>query len=174
MFLTQWRSSLPFAALAALALSPAALAQSEGQMTLNLGFTYDYTHVQHGDTKFTAGPLQGPVTVTNSSGGDLFPKGRSFLWSCVVFAETRSDGGLALTAPCTSTETPQDGGDMFFPVHLRSDGNLGATDQGGGGRVELRGGTGKYAGLTGRCTYEVTYLDDSFGTTAVDCTWSKP
>ena len=41
----------------------------------------------------------------------------------------------------------------------RDQGTIGA---GGGGGWELHGGTGKYAAVTGRCTYQTQYLDDGW------------
>ena len=41
------------------------------------------------------------------------------------------------------------------------------------GRWELMGGTGKYAGVTGTCTYETSYLSLDRVVTEADCTWER-
>ena len=175
LFPAPWKPGLPLAALAALALgSSPALAQSQGQFTWASSYVYDYTEVQHSDATFTAGSLQGLATITSNSGGDLFREGKSFLLSCVVFSEQESNGDLALTAPCTGTETSQDGGDTFLITYIREEGDLGAAGQGGDGHIEMMGGTGKYAGVTGRCSYKTTYINESLGVETSDCRWSKP
>ena len=44
---------------------------------------------------------------------------------------------------------------------------------GGGGRWELHGGTGKYAAVTGSCTYQTQYLDDGWLVATGTCEWSR-
>lgn len=44
----------------------------------------------------------------------------------------------------------------------------------GGGRWELRGGTGRYEGITGRCTYQTQYLEGGRVVAAGTCEWSIP
>ena len=41
------------------------------------------------------------------------------------------------------------------------------------GRWELAGGTGKYAGLSGSCPYDVKYLPGNHLVSIADCTWKK-
>ena len=155
-------------------LSPA-FAQSNGQFTLTEGFTYSYEHVQHGNTKFTAGSLEGGAIVSSSKGGDLFPEGQSFLASCVVFSEeSAGGGGIDLKAPCTFMETEEGSEDELFVLLTRKQGDLGGAESGGMGRGDLVGGTGKYANVTGNCSYEVQYLNESNAVIMWDCNWSKP
>jgi len=173
-FPCQWKAAgLSLTALAAFTLSCPALAQSEGSFSSVTGYTYDYTRIQHGNATFTAGSLDGTTTVVSSS-GSLFPEGQSLLRSCVIFSEEQPGGGLELKAPCTATETLDNGGDQFFLISIREEGDLGAAHTGGGGRVAIIGGTGKYTGITGRCSYETTYLSTSLGTTKADCSWRRP
>ena len=152
-------------------LSPA-LAETSGEFTLTGAFTYSYKQLQHGPTAFTAGNLEGGDTVTRSR-GPLFPEGRKFLRNCAVFAE-QSPAGLDLKSPCTFTETKEDGGDMLFAIAIRKDGSVGDANSGGMGRVDLVGGTGKYANITGRCSYETQYVSALAAATTWDCTWSRP
>ena len=154
-------------------LSPA-LAQTSGQFSLAGSFTYAYDEIQHGSTTFTAVSLDGGAVVS-SSRGVLFPEGQSFLESCVGFAEESTDGSnVKVNSYCTLTESKEDGGDVVFVLGIREQGDLGAADRGGMGRVDLVGGTGKYANLTGECSYETRYLSTSTAVTTLDCTWSKP
>ena len=44
---------------------------------------------------------------------------------------------------------------------------------GGGGRQEIAGGTGKYAGITGSCEYFVDYLPDNKLVTRSTCQWQR-
>ena len=154
-------------------LSPA-LAQTSGQFDLAGSFTYAYDEIQHGATTFTAGHLEGGAVISDSQGA-LFQEGQSFLQSCVVYAEQSADGSqVAVKAPCTLTESSGDGADVVFLLAIREQGDLGDADSGGMGRVDLVGGTGKYANITGRCSYETLYLSTSTAVTSYDCTWSKP
>ena len=148
-------------------LSPG-LAQTSGQMTLTGSFTYTYDRIKHGNTTFTAGSAHG-ADVVSSRQGPLFTEGQSFLTSCVVFSESSADG-LSLKAPCTLTEPEEGDGDELFVLFSREDGNLG----GGMGHGDLVGGTGKYANITGQCSYEVQYLNASVYVITWDCAWSKP
>lgn len=161
---------LILASLAA-SLSPA-LAQTSGQFSLAGSFTYSYDKVQQGSTTFTAGSTEGADLVT--SGGDaLFPEGKSFLTSCVVFSEDSADG-LSLKAPCTFMESEEVDGDELYALLTREQGDLGAADRGGEGRVDLVGGTGKYANITGQCSYDAQYISASTAVITRDCIWNKP
>lgn len=161
---------LILAGLAA-SLSPA-LAQTSGRFALAGSFTYSADQLHHGSTTFTVVDLEGSVTVSSSQGA-LFPEGRSFLNSCVGFSE-QSEAGLDLRSYCTLTEAAEDGGDELFTVADRDEGDLGAANRGGTGHMDLVGGTGKYAHITGHCSYTTQYLDTSTAVTVVDCNWDKP
>ena len=152
-------------------LSPA-LAQTSGQFTLAGSFAYSYEQIQHGSTTFTGGNLEGGTTVVRGQGA-LFPEGQSFLQSCVVFSEKSADG-FSLNAPCTLTETQEYGEDTLFFVSIREQGDLGDPSSGGMGRMNLMGGTGKYADVTGQCSYETQYLSISTLVTTAECAWNQP
>lgn len=153
-------------------LSPA-FAQTDGQFTIAGSFAYSYEQIQHGGTTFTGGNLKGGATIVSSGQGTLFPEGQNFLQSCVVFSEESADG-LSLTGPCTLTETQEYGEDRLFFVSIRKQGGLGKASSGGTGRMKLVGGTGKYADVTGQCSYETQYLTTSTLVTTAECAWSRP
>ena len=78
--------------------------------------------------------------------------------------------GLDLEAPCTSTDSS---GDKIFSVSKRKIGE--AIPAGGGtGKSETQGGTGKYAGITGSCTYKVETLSANRIVSISKCQWQKP
>ena len=59
-------------------------------------------------------------------------------------------------------------GDELFVVSER---RSGTTDVGGGnGTMSIIGGTGKYSGMTGDCTYSVAWLEYPWMTTESACT----
>lgn len=161
---------LILAGLTAPLFSPA-FAQTSGQFTLTGSYNYSYKQVQHGNTTFTAGSLKGADIVASGQGA-LFPQGKTFLRSCVVFSEQSADD-FSLKGPCTFKESEEDGGDEVFISYIREQGDLGAANRGGMGRIDLVGGTGKYTGVTGQCSYETRYLSADTGILTADCNWSK-
>ena len=171
MRLFRSRGALVMLAALAVPFSPA-LAQTGGAFTLTGSFAYDYHQVQHGATTFMAGHIEGGGIISAGEGA-LFPEGKTVLQSCLLFSETSADG-LSLTAPCTLTESQEDGGDQLFALLTRKQGDLGVANSGGAGRVELVGGTGQYADVTGQCSYDTRYLSASAGVITWDCDWSRP
>ena len=147
-------------------------AQPGGQFSLAGSFTYSADQLQQDSRTFTALNLEGGFTVSSGRGA-LFPEGQNFLYSCVGLSE-RSEDGLDLRSYCTLKETAEDGGDELFTVAIRKQGDLGEANRGGMGQMELVGGTGKYAAITGRCSYETRYLNTSTAVTVADCDWEKP
>lgn len=131
-------------------------------------FVRDYVTFEHAGRTITGGPLRGTVTVTESSGGP-FVEGESGLVACLVHAK-RSEAGLDLEAPCTHTDPS---GDQWYVLATRKAGD---TEAGGGGagRRALLGGTGKYAGVTGSCTYSTSYLTEQRSVSRSRCEWTRP
>ena len=89
--------------------------------------------------------------------------------ACVVYART-SDTGIDLDAPCTNTDSS---GDRWFSLSKRTVGDT-AVGGGGKGRMELLGGAGKYARVTGSCTCTTRYLADNLVVSQRNCTWRRP
>lgn len=128
----------------------------------------NYVKSERGDEIVTGGSSSGTTTITKSSGG-LFPEGSSTLLDCIVFAK-KSSAGIDLEAPCTQTDSA---GDKLFVMAKRRAGDVtGGTS--GNGTTEITGGTGKFAGLTGNCTYKIDYLSDKRVVSLTKCQWQKP
>lgn len=166
-------STVQFAAVLAAtlpALMPvqSAFAAESGTYEAIGSFMTNYTKVEQGGHTITGGPLSGTTTITKSSAG-LFAEGSSSVTDCIVFAK-KSDAGLDLEAPCTNTYPA---GDKVFYVSKRK---LGDLNPGGGGegKQEILGGSGKYSGITGSCTFKTEYLPGNHGVSHQKCQWQKP
>ena len=158
------------AALAAMAISCAAqtaAADESGSFTALASLVSDYTMIEHPGGSIVGGASAGTNTVLQSSGGP-FAAGENSHVTCVVCGK-RSAAGLALEAPCTSTTAA---GDKLYWISKRSAGGV-EEGAGGAGSLELLGGTGKYAGVTGACTYETAYLAEGRVVTMSDCKWQR-
>lgn len=158
------------AVLAGLALVLGAhtgVADESGSFFMIRSYQHTYITVEHGDESYTGGMLHGTQTVLNSTGGP-FADGMHSTTDCLVFSRS-SDAGITLEAPCENTDLD---GDVLYSTALRGEGTV-VTGGGGAGRWELRGGTGKYEGITGICEYRTQYLEGDMVVTAGECTWSK-
>jgi len=156
--------------VAGLAVLPAghfALAADSGTYVQVISLVTNYTKSERGAETVTGGSSSGTVTTTQSSGGP-FIEGSSGLFECIVFAR-KSAAGMDLEAPCTSTDPS---GDKVFSVAKRRSGDVSSGSA--EGRSELLGGTGKYSGLTGSCTYRVDFLPGNRLVTISKCQWQKP
>ena len=131
-------------------------------------FVSDYTKFEFANQGIISGPLHGTDTITKSSGGP-FVIGESRVMLCAVYGK-KSDAGMDLEAPCALTDAS---GDKEFNLSKRSAGD---TEVGGGGDglLQIVGGTGKYAGITGSCSYTIDYLADNRGVSITTCEWQKP
>ena len=158
------------AALASLLLvmgAHAAVADESGSFSMLRSSQYSYVTVEHVDESYTGGTLKGTQTILDSSGGP-FVDGMHSTVECLVFARS-SDDGIAIEAPCVNTDLD---GDHLYTTSIRELGTV-ETGGGGAGRWELRGGTGKYAGITGSCGYEAQYLAGNSVVSLGECNWSK-
>lgn len=147
-----------------------AAADESGTFYMVRSYQHSYITVEHSDESYTGGLLRGTQTVLDGSGGP-FADGMNNTNStleCLVFSRS-SDAGLDLEAPCVSTDLD---GDMLYTTAIRGQGTVG-TGGGGAGRWELRGGTGKYQGITGSCDYHTQYLEGDMVVTTGECTWSR-
>ena len=158
-------------ALAVVAGAPRGAVADEatsGSFSFLNSFVRDYVTFEHAGRTITGGPLHGTVTVTESSGGP-FVEGESGLVACLVHAK-KSEAGLDLEAPCTHTDPS---GEQWYVLATREAGD---TEAGGGGagRRVLLGGTGKYAGVSGSCTYSTSYLAEGRSVSRSRCEWTRP
>ena len=144
------------------------LADESGTYESVSSFVHDYTKFDFADKKIISGPLHGTDTITKSSGGP-FVLGESSVFVCAVYVK-KSDAGMDLEAPCATTDSS---GDVTYVIARRRAGDT-ETGGGGEGRQEIVGGTGKYAGMTGSCTYTVEYVAGNRGITILSCQWQKP
>ena len=125
-----------------------ALGQDSGSFSAIASYVRDFTTVEHAGGTYFGGSLEGSTTILASSGGPFVEGGHS-LSTCVAFGK-RSAAGVDLESACTIANAS---GDTLYLVAERRAGDV---DAGGGGQgqLELAGGTGVYAGLTGSCAYE--------------------
>ena len=81
----------------------------------------------------------------------------------------QTEAGIDLEVPCAATD---DDGDRFDTLAKRT---AGGVETGGGGRgaMVLTGATGKYAGISGTCEYDVDYLEEKWIVLLPDCTWQR-
>lgn len=155
------------AVLGLICAAPGALAQESGSFSVIATYVRDFKSIEHADGAYFGGSMEGSTTVLASSGAPFDAGGHS-LSTCVVFGK-RAAAGLDLQTACTTTDAS---GDMLF---LTAERRAGDVDAGGGGEGELQiaGGTGVYAGLSGRCGYETSYLANDQVITTTDCTWHR-
>ena len=166
------RGITAFALVAMLAELPmgvrSAGAEESGSFRALRSYARDYTSIEQGEARITAGTLIGTSTVLQSS-GEPFVEGANQLATCLVYAKT-STAGADIESRCTATDGS---GDSWFVAGKRTAGNM--RDGGGGeGHFDLTGGTGKFAGVTGRCTYINTYLPETHVVSTVECNWRRP
>jgi hypothetical protein len=128
----------------------------------------NYIKSERGGEIVTGGSSSGTATTIQSSGSP-FVEGSSDLAECIVFAK-RSATGFELEAPCTTTSSA---GDKIFTVARRRTGDV-TVGSAGDGRTQIVGGTGKFSGITGNCTYKVENLPASHVVAIVKCDWQKP
>ena len=156
------------AIVAVLALAAqVAVADDSGTFRMARSYRHSYVTIDHVTESYTGGALTGTVTIVGSS-GTPFVVGTHSNSTCLAFAR-RSAGGITLEAPCVDVDGS---GDRLYSVGRRNQGTIGAGGA-GGGRWVLLGGTGKYEGITGSCTYETQYLGSDRVAGTADCTWSR-
>ena len=144
-----------------------ATAEESGSFRVVRTYVQDYVSIDHAGGSVTGGSLQGSITVMESSGAP-FVAGTHERITCVVYAKS-TEAGIDLDAPCTMTAPS---GDTWYTHSKRRAGTVEAGG-GGPGTMKIQGGTGVYAGIGGRCTYEVEYLPDHWVAMIADCTWQR-
>ena len=155
------------AALALLCAAPSAFAQESGNFSAIATYVRDFTSIEHAEGTYFGGSMEGSVT-TLASSGEPFVVGGHSLSTCVVLGK-RSAAGFDLQSACTITAPS---GDTLYLTAERRAGDVEA-GSGGQGELELAGGTGVFAGLTGRCAYQTDYLANNQVVTTTDCDWQR-
>ena len=164
-----WRIAAMFV-VAAGALFPASIATAEesGSFSMIRVQVQDYTTFDHTGGSVFGGALEGTSTILESSGGP-FVEGEHSVSTCVAYGK-KSAAGMDLEIPCATTDAS---GDRLDTLSKRVAGDVQAGG-GGEGRMELLGGTGKYASINGSCGYDVGYLASKRLVLMADCTWRRP
>ena len=147
----------------------ATAAAESGTFRLIRSYQHNYTTFEFADQTITGGALEGTATILESS-GDPFVAGENSRVTCMIYSK-RSEAGLELEGPCVMTFS---GGEKLFTLSKRTLGSIGGAGQGGAGRMQLLGGTGKFVGVTGSCSYETEYLEDDWLVTVGECEWERP
>ena len=158
---------MALAGVVILSLAATAAAES-GTYRSIFSYLHDYTTFEFADQTVTGGALEGTSTIIESSGGP-FVVGENSRSTCMAYVN-QSEAGLELEAPCVTTNAA---GEKLFLLPRRTVGGIEA-GQGGEGRAQLLGGTGKFAGITGSCSYETEYLEDNWLVTITECKWERP
>ena len=153
--------------LAGILLMPALSHAESGTAELIGSFLTSYAKSEFGDTTYTAGGSSGTLTVSRSSGGP-FLQGSSGVIECTVSAK-KSPAGLDLEANCVSTFSPED---KLSWVSRRKSGDV-AVGSPGEGITQIIGGSGRFAGTTGRCTYKIDPLPGNRLVGISQCQWQR-
>ena len=157
-------------AVGALPLLPTciAAAQESGTFSIIRVSVAQYSSIDHGEGSAFAGPLEGTSTIIRSSAAPFVEAAHSVM-RCVAYGK-RSRAGMDLEVPCAATDAD---GDRVDTLAKRTAGDV---EAGGGGRgaMVLTGATGKYAGISGTCEYDVAYLEDKWLVLMADCAWHRP
>ena len=169
---TEFLDNLIAAALAVVVSLPlftvrTAEAEESGSFTVLHSYVRNLTVIEHAGGNVTGGPLTGTGTVLDSSGAP-FVKDTNSNAACILYSRM-SEAGIDLKAPCTTTDAD---GDRMYLMSRRETGDI--QDGGGGlGKAEIIGGTGKYAGIRGTCSYDTEYLPDNRIVTSARCDWKR-
>ena len=169
----QWsrriRPALTVALAGVVVLSLAATALAEtGTFREIRTYQHNYTTFEFAGQTITGGKVEGVRTILESSGGP-FVAGEHSRETCMVYA--KQSEALELEAPCVATNAS---GEKLFSLVQRTLGDVGGAGQGGEGRWQLLDGTGKFAGVTGSCSFKTEYLADNWLVSIAECEWERP
>jgi hypothetical protein len=139
-----------------------------GTYEMLYGFLTNYTKLEQPGRTITAGSISGTQTVLKSSGGP-FVEGANNVTECLVWAK-RTDNSIDVESYCTSSYPS---GDKLFTWGQRKQGDMNVGG-GGAGKLQILGGTGQFADLTGSCSYRTNYLPGSHVVNHLDCKWQRP
>ena len=150
--------------LTIVALSLAAMAAAEtGTFRMVLGGQHDYTIFGFVGQIIAGGAIEGVNTITESS-GDPFMVGEQGRSTCMVYSKQNAANleSFDFESPC---------------VHMSSGDTLFTLTKGVGTMADISlrivSGTGKFAGITGSCSYEFGYLEDDWLVFTAECEWER-
>ena len=109
---------------------------------------------------------RGGMNVTKSD-HPLFPVGVPFAAESVTFVQ-KIGKDVALKGRIRYIDEEQD---QWHAIIRRNDGTIREENSGGSGYFVITGGTGKYAGIKGKCPYDVSYKKEGFMLVPTECTW---
>ena len=139
-----------------------------GAYEMLYSFVTNYAKLEQPGRTITAGSINGTQTVLKSSGGP-FAEGSNNVTDCLVYAK-RTDSSIDVESYCTSTYPS---GDKLFSFTQRKQGDMNVGG-GGAGKVQILGGTGQFADVTGSCSYQTNYLPGNHVVNQLDCKWQRP
>lgn len=142
------------------------LAESGTVDFLSSGVT-TVSNVPMGATTVTSRNGIGTVTVTKSSGGP-FTQDASATQQCVSFSK-KTASTFDLEAHCNIVFSPQDSLSFIFK---RKVGDV-VEGSSGSGVQQILNGTGRFAGVSGECTYKTQTLTANWVVTHSICKWSN-
>jgi hypothetical protein len=138
----------------------------KGTVDLVLAAVSNVYSVQMDDTTVTARGGNGTVTFVHSSGAP-FVEGASATVQYASFSK-KTPSGFELEADAVATFAS---GDTLLLVFKRQSGDL-AAGTSGEGTLWMPGGSGRFAGVSGQCTYKVDNLPGNWNVTVAKCEWN--
>jgi hypothetical protein len=152
-----------FVATAFVCLATERVHAQSGTLDLVLSGAASVHAVQMGDTTVTAEGGNGTIAVVHSSGRPFIEGARATLQFAGFSKQTPS--GLDLEADALATFAPED--TLLLLLSHRS-GDPGPPDE---GTVELAGGSGRFAGISGQCKYKMANRPGEWHVTLAKCQW---
>jgi len=137
-----------------------------GTVELVLAAISNVYSVQMDDTTVTARGGNGTVTFVHSSGSP-FVEGASATVQFASFSK-KTPSGFDLEADGVATFIS---GDTLLLIFKRQSGDL-AAGTSGEGTLRLAGGSGRFAGVSGDCSYKVDNLPGNWNVTVAKCEWN--
>jgi len=142
-------------------LSPVASHAESGNVDLVINATAKVYAVEMGESTVTARAGDGKLMFRHGS-GRAFADNSAASVQYVGFSRT-TPSGLELEADGVATFSPDDTLLLVFQRHAD---DLGTSNE---GSLELTGGTGRFAGITGHCRYRTD--DSSDWSVVANCQW---
>ncbi len=152
----------PILTIVALMLAAMAVAET-GTFRMVLGGQHDYTIFGFVGQIIVGGAIEGVGTITKSS-GDPFVVGERGRSTCMVYSKQNAADleFFDFESPCIMSY----GGDTLFTL-TKGVGTVADVS------LRIVGGTGKFAGITGSCSYQIEYLEDDWLATTAGCEWER-